>query len=158
MTSRGQRRVATLALAVAITSTVSAWQTDHLVGTWTLNVARSKFAGAPPQRQTTRLEAVNGGVREIVERVNADGSMTRWDVTVKYGAGDTPITGDPSRDTVAFTRVDNHTVDVVNKKGGVVVSRMRIVVAPDGRSRTNSVTAIDASGRTTESVMVFDRQ
>jgi hypothetical protein len=65
------------------------------------------------------------------------------------------VKGDPSRDTVAMTRVDQNTVDIVNKKAGAVVSRMRIVVAPDGKSRTNTV--MDPSGTTT-AVLVFDRQ
>lgn len=156
----GRRHVlfALTGLVLAAAGPADAQSGDPLAGTWTLNVARSRFAGPPPKSQTTRLDAVTGGVREVVDRVNADGSTTHWDVTVMFDGRDTPINGDPSRDTVAFTRVDDRTADVVNKKGGLVVSRMRIVVAPDGRTRTNTVTALDASGRAIESTMVFDRQ
>lgn len=66
------------------------------------------------------------------------------------------LTGDPSRDTVAMTRIDPATVDIVNKKAGAVVSRMRIAVAADGRSRTNTVT--DSSGQKTTAVLFFERQ
>jgi len=99
---------------------------------------------------------MDGGIHESVERVNADGSTTRWEVMAKYDGRDYPVTGDPARDTVAMTKVDQRTVDIVNKKAGAVVSRMRIVVAPDGRSRTNTV--LDPSGQTTTAVMLFDRQ
>jgi hypothetical protein len=64
------------------------------------------------------------------------------------------VKGDPSRDTIAVTRVDRNTVEVVNKQSGAVVSRMRIVVAADGKSRTNTV--MDPSGQKTVAVLFFD--
>lgn len=151
-------RIALLSIAVALLALpplATAQGSDRLAGTWRLNVAKSKYAGAPPKSQTTTLHAMNGGIHEVVERVNADGTTTSWDVAVRYDGRDVPVKGDPSRDTVAMTKVDENTVDVVNKKAGAVVSRMRIVVAPDGKSRTNTV--MDPSGTTT-AVMMFDRQ
>jgi hypothetical protein len=130
---------------------------DRLAGTWQLNVAKSKYQNAAaPKRQTTTLHAVDGGLHEIVERVNADGSTTRWEVTARYDGRDYPVKGDPSRDTVAMTKVDQNTVDIVNKKAGAVVSHMRIVVAADGQTRTNTV--MDPSGQKTTAVLFFDRQ
>lgn len=141
----------------ALVSLASAQDTDRLAGTWRLNVAQSKYQGsAPPKRQTTTLHAMAGGIHEVVERVNADGTTTRWEVAAKYDGRDYPVTGDPSRDTVAMTRIDPNTVDIVNKKAGVVVSRMRIAVAADGKSRTNTV--MDPSGGKTTAVLLFDRQ
>lgn len=133
-----------------------AQSTDRLAGTWHLNVAKSKYASAAPKSQTTTLHAVDGGLHEIVERINADGSTTRWEVIAKYDGRDYPVKGDPSRDTVAMTKVDQNTVDIVNKKGSAVVSRMRILVAADGKSRTNTV--MDPSGQKTTAVLFFDRQ
>ena len=153
------RPTSTLLLAATIcgiASIAAAQATDRLAGTWILNVAKSNFTtGAPPRSQTTTLHAMEGGIHETVERANADGTTTRWDVMVKYDGKDHPVKGDPSRDTVAMTKVDQNTVDVVNKKGATVVSRMRIVVAADGRTRTNTV--MDASGKPTN-VMWFDRK
>lgn len=139
-----------------LASLAAAQTSDPLAGTWVLNVAQSKYAAAPPKSQTTTLNAVEGGLHEIVERVNADGTATRWEVTARYDGRDYPVKGDPSRDTVAMTRVDRNTVDIVNKKAGAVVSRMRIVVATDGRSRTNTV--MDPSGQKTTAVLWFDRR
>lgn len=141
----------------ALVSLAAAQDIDPLAGTWQLDVARSKYAGtAPPKSQTTTLRAVEGGLHERVERVNADGTTTQWDVTARYDGRDYPVKGDPSRDTVAMTKVDRNTVDIVNKKAGAVVSRMRIVVAADGKSRTNTV--MDPSGQKTTAMLVFDRR
>ena len=100
------------------------------------------------------LYAVDGGLHEIVERVHADGSTTRWEVTTRYDGRDYPVKGDPARDTIAMTKADQKTLDIVNKKAGTVVSRMRIVVAADGRTRTNTV--MDPSG--SMAVLFFDRR
>ena len=139
----------------AIASLAAAQGVDRLPGTWVLNLAQSKFPGPPPVRQTTILEAVDGGLHEKVERVNADGSTTRWELTAKFDERDYPVTGDPSRDTVALSRDAQGLVSIVNKRAGAVVSRMHIVVAPDGRTRDNVVT--DPAGKTT-AVLRFDRR
>lgn len=139
----------------AIASLAAAQGTDRLSGTWVLNVAQSRFPAAPPTSQTTILEAVDGGLHEKVERVNADGTTTRWELTAQYDGRDYPVTGDPSRDTVALSRDAQGVVSLVNKKAGAIVSRMEIMVAPDGRTRDNVVT--DPSGTTT-AVLRFDRR
>ena len=155
MIARAKTYVVVAAALAALASPLAAQADDPLAGTWILNIAKSNFAGAAPKRQTTTLRAVDGGLYELVERVNADGTTTRWELTARYDGRDYPVKGDPARDTVALTRIDRQTVDLVNKKAGAVVSRMRIVVAPDGKSRTNAV--IDASGKTT-ALLSFDRQ
>jgi hypothetical protein len=141
----------------ALAPLAAAQGTERLAGTWQLNVAQSNYqGGAPPKTQTTTLHAMDGGIHEVVERVNADGTTTKWDVMVKYDGRDYPVKGDPSRDTVAMTKIDQNTVDVVNKKAGTVVSRMRIVVAADGKSRTNTV--MDPSAQKITAVLFFDRK
>jgi hypothetical protein len=149
-------RLPVAAALLMIASLAAAQGTDALAGTWRLNVAQSKYQAAPPKSQTTTLHAMDGGLHEVVERVNADGTTTRWEVMARYDGRDYPVKGDPSRDTVAMTKVDGNTVDIVNKKAGAVVSRMRIVVAPDGKSRTNTV--MDPSGQKTTAVLFFERR
>jgi hypothetical protein len=148
---------AVMALAILSGSGV-AQAPDRLAGTWALNVARSRFAGPPPKSQTTVMHAMGGGLHEVVDRVNADGTTTQWEIMAMYDGKEYPVTGDPARDTVALTKVDDYTVDVVNRKAGTVVNTMRIVVAPDGRTRTNTAVTTDSTGRQTESVIFFDRQ
>ena len=157
MTTIPKSRLWITAMMCALASLAAAQGSDRLAGTWRLNVAQSKYQGAAaPKSQTTTLHAMDGGLHEVVERVNADGTTTRWEVMARYDGRDSPVKGDPSRDTVAMTRVDQNTVEIVNKKAGAVVSRMRIVVAADGKSRTNTV--MDPSGLKTTAVLFFDRQ
>jgi hypothetical protein len=149
-------RVLVVATLCVTASLAIAQGSDPLAGTWVLNVAKSTFPAAPPRSQTTTLHAVDGGVHEVVERVNADGTTTKFELVAKFDGRDYPVTGDPSRDASALTRVDQNTVDLVNKKAGAIVNRMRIAVAADGRSRTNTV--MDPSGQKTTAVLFFDRR
>lgn len=136
-----------------------AYAADNLAGTWRLNVSKSKYsAGAPPKSQVTKIEAVDGGIREIVDRVNADGKKVHWEWTVKYDGKDYPVNGDPDRDAASIRRIDDYTVEVVNKKNGKVTTTMRIVVARDGKTRTNAVTGVNAAGQKVDNVLFFEKE
>lgn len=149
-------RLLLVLIAGAFASIAAAQGTDRLAGAWRLNVAQSNYqGGTPPKSQTTTLHAMDGGLHEVVERANADGTITRWELMAKYDGKEYPVKGDASRDTISMTRVDPSTVDIINRKAGAIVNRMRIAVAPDGRTRTNTV--MDASGQKTLAVLVFDR-
>jgi hypothetical protein len=144
--------VATLTAATVVAK-------DYISGSWTLNVAKSKYGtGTPPKSQTTKLESTDTALHEIVDRTNADGTTTHWDLTAKYDGKEYDVVGDPSRDKVMVKKVDDRTLDVTNKKGGKVTTHMRIVVSPDGKTRTNTVTGSDANGKAFTSVMLFDKK
>jgi hypothetical protein len=130
---------------------------DNYLGTWTLNVAKSKYDPGPSAKsQTTLLESVSGGgLKEVGDRVNADGSKSHWEWSAKYDGKDYPVMGDPSRDTVALKRVDDNTLEVTNKKGGQLANTMKIIVAKDGRSRTNESRGSDGK---IGNVLVFDKK
>ena len=90
---------------------------DPLVGTWKLNVAKSK--GALFKSGTTKIEAVGAGVKFTVEMVAADGVTSHWSFTANYDGKDNPVTGDsPYGDTVAVTRIDPRTTQLANKNSG----------------------------------------
>jgi len=154
----GMKRQTVLAIVLLLATTVIVHAADQFTGTWTLNVAKSKYSpGMPPKAQTTKLEMLKGGIREIVDRVNADGSKTHWDFTAKFDGKDYPITGDPDRDMASVKKVDDFTLEVVNKKAGKVTTSMKLVVAKDGKSRTNAVTGKTATGADINNILFFDK-
>jgi hypothetical protein len=146
-----------LCLGLFLVSTVHA--ADNYLGTWTLNLAKSKYNPGPgPKSQTTRLEAAAGGLREVVDRVNGDNTITHWDLTAKFDGKDYPVVGDPDRDMVSVKRVDDNTLEVVNKKAGKVTTKMKIVTSKDGKSRTNEVSGNNAKGQPVNHLLYFDRK
>ena len=133
---------------------------DNYLGTWILNVAKSKYDPGPaPKSQTTILETVAGGaLKETVDRVNADNSKTHWELTAKFDGKDYPVTGDASRDAVSVKRIDDNTLEVTNKKAGKITNVMKLVVAKDGKTRTNEVQFTDAKGVKVHNVIFFDKK
>ena len=149
-----------LALCGILLVTAAAQAADNFLGTWTLNVAKSKYDPGPaPQSQTTILETIaDGSTKERGDRVNADGSRTQWEWTAKLDGKDYPVKGDPDRDTVSLKKISDDTLEVTNKKDGKVTNTMKIVVAKDGKSRTNEASFTNAKGVKVHNVMFFDRK
>jgi hypothetical protein len=59
---------------------------------------------------------------------------------------------------VAVKRIDTHTLEMVNKKGGKTTTTQRNVVAKDGKTRTVTTTGMDAQGQKVNNVAVFEKQ
>jgi hypothetical protein len=147
-----------LCAVLLLAAAVNAAENFH--GTWTLNVAKSKYDPGPaPKSQTTILESVaDGATKERGDRVNPDGSRTQWEWTAKFDGKDYPVKGDPDRDMVSLKKIDDNTIEVTNKKDGKVTNTMKIVVAKDGKSRTNEASFTNAKGVKVHNIMFFDRK
>jgi hypothetical protein len=155
----------TMALAVVLGTQIaklSAQTSDPRVGTWKLNVAKSKYSPGPaPQSLTVKVEpSGQGGEKVTAEFVNADGTRT----TVQYAetnfdGKDYPLTGSQfGADTVSLKRIDTHTTERTDKKGGKVVQTLRRVVSKDGKTMTVTTKGTDTQGRAMNNVAVFERQ
>ena len=95
---------------------VVAQSTSPLIGTWKLNVAKSK---ASFKSGTSVIEAAGDGIKFTVDLVGADGAKSHWGFTANYDGKDVPVTGDSIYgDTVAVTRVDERTIRIAGKYKG----------------------------------------
>ena len=144
-----------LALAV-----LGAQGTDPFIGTWKLNVAKSKYtSGAAPKSQTATYEAAGSGYKVSVRLEPASGPVMEWSFTTNLDGKDAPITGsNPNGDTIAAKRVNATTLEFTSRKGGKVTLTQRNVVAADGKSRTVTTTGTDAQGQKVDTVAVFEKQ
>jgi hypothetical protein len=135
-------------------------QSDSNLGTWKLNVARSKYdPGPPPMSETIVFEAWEGdGFKETITIVGADRTRVTQVLSAHYDGKDYKETGSPDVDTVAFKRVDANTVAFTQKQGGKVVGTGNAVVSNNGKMRTTTATATNAKGQKTSRVSVFDKQ
>jgi hypothetical protein len=151
---------ASATLAALLGGAVLAQTTDSQVGTWTLNVAKSKYSPGPvPKSATTKIEAAGAGTKLTVDQTLADGTMRHWEVTANYDGKDTPITGNnPDADTVARTRINANTIQTVNKKGGKVTLTQTSTVSADGKTRTVTTKGMNGAGQTVNNVAVYERQ
>lgn len=149
-----------IVLAALLGGAVLAQGTDSQVGTWKLNLAKSKYSPGPaPKSATTKIEAVGAGTKVIVDQAQADGSMRHWEFTANYDGKDNRITGNnPDADMVARTRINATTIQTISKKGGKVTTTQTSAVSADGKTRTVTTKGVNAAGQKVNNVAVYDRQ
>ncbi len=134
-------------------------QSDPQVGTWKLNLAKSKYTPGPvPKSGTTKIEAAGAGAKVVVDQALPDGTMRHYEFTANYDGKDSPVTGNPETDTVARTRIDANTVQTVSKKGGKVTTTQTSAVSSDGKTRTVTTKGTNAAGQQVSNVAVYERQ
>ena len=152
------KRLLTAAALIGIVgATALAQTTNPLVGTWTLNAAKSK--GTTFKSGTTKVEPAGDGVKFSVELVGADGTPTRWSFTANYDGKDNPVTGNsPYGDTVALTRVDAKTTRITVKQGGKVTVTQTIAVSDDGKTRTTTTKGTNAKGEPVDGVSFYEKK
>ena len=138
---------------------VAAGAADPVVGTWVLNVAKSKFSPGPaPKSQTRTYAATADGLDLTVAGTNADGSAVSQKSSFKYDGKDYAMSGAVDFDTLSLTRVDDLTVESVQKKAGKAVGKTTRTVSKDGKVLTLASKGTGASGAAYDNVMVFDRK
>jgi hypothetical protein len=144
-------------LAVLLASASLALAADLTLGTWKLDEAKSKLATAA--KNSTVIYAASGdSVKITVDGVDKDGKPVHNEWTGKYDGKDYVVTGDPNSDARSYTKVDDHTLTFSAKKAGKVTTNGKVSISADGKTRTVTVAATDASGKKTESTAVYNRQ
>jgi hypothetical protein len=146
-------------LVISSGRTLSA-QADPVLGTWRLNVAKSKYAPGPPPVSETRVYETfgAGGVKATFNREEAGGKKVTITYSAMYDGKDYPYAGSPDADTIALKRVDRNTTEATLKKNGKVTLTTKAVVAPDGKTRTLTSTGTNAQGQKVNNVVVFEKQ
>jgi hypothetical protein len=136
-----------------------AFGADSNIGTWKLNLAKSKYSpGPPPKSQTLKFEAWEDGVKYTADGIGADGKPTHGEFAAKYDGKDYPFTGNPDADTISYKRVDANTVEAVTKKDGKTTISAKAVISADGKTRTLTMTGKNAKGQDVNNTVVYDKQ
>ena len=147
------------ALALGAGQIATAAAPEAVVGTWTLNLEKSKFSPGPALKSQTRTYAESAdGIALTFSSVAADGSAMSGKSTFKYDGKDYPISGSPDYDTLSAQRVDGNTVKSVQKKAGKVIGSTVRTVSAHGKVLTLASKGKDAKGASFHNVLVFDRQ
>jgi hypothetical protein len=132
---------------------------DPVVGTWTLNLAKSKFpAGAAPQSQTRTYTQSADGTSLSVTGVTADGAAVSQKSTFKYDGKDYAFSGSPDWDTLSLKKVNSSTVNGTLKMGGKRVGTSVRSISDHGKKLTLTTNQNVAKGKKYHAVAVFDRQ
>ena len=153
--------MAEMLIGLAIT-TVAAFGADNSLGTWQLNVEKSKFSPPPLALKSLNVvrEAADGGVKATITGERTDGTPVNASFTAKYDGTTSTLagTGTPY-DTIAIKQVNANTFTDERKKTGTPYhSTGHTVISKDGKTMTVTVKGTDATGKPLMTTLVFEKQ
>src|ERR1035437_1589001 len=155
------RTILTRALVALAITTVAAFGADNTLGTWKLNVEKSKYTPAPMpiKSLTVTKEASDGGVKQTTNGERADGTAINSSYTAKYDGKDVQVSGNAQYDTIAIKQVNANTLtDERKKTGGPYKATGRTVVSNGGKTMTTTTKGTNADGKEFTQILVFDKQ
>ena len=152
------RLVSSIAVALAVVL-IGGTAVAQSVGTWTLNLEKSTYkAGQAPKSMTLMYEPAGEGIKVTVDQMPAEGPAVHYTYSANYDGKDVAVVGNPNGDTAARTRTNATTTQLVNKKGGEIVSTATLVDSADGKTLTITTTGKDGKGQKIDNVAVYDKK
>jgi len=146
-------------LGLALSVAHSAPPDDPVLGTWKLNVEKSKFIPGPGWQSQTRVyKSTPAGISVSWTGVGASGEKMQVSYTYKYDGRDYPMAGSGSYDTLNAVRIDALTVKSEEKRDGKTVGIAVRSVSPDQKVLTITDEGTNRKGQRFSQVLVFDRQ
>ncbi len=147
-----------LAFAITTGATLAA---DNTIGTWKLNVEKSKYSPAPmpPKSLNVTREASDGGVKVTTTGEQADGTAINASYTAKYDGKEVQVTGNAPYDTISIKQVNANTLtDQRKKTGGPYHAASRMVISNGGKTMTTTIKGTNTAGKNFTSTFVLDKQ
>jgi hypothetical protein len=157
---RKQIQVLMTAILILAVTTV-AMAADPHIGTWKLNLAKSKSNSGPQAKNATAtFTAIDNGIKLVGDSVDAEGKAAHQEFEAKYDGKDYPFkaTGSTEAETIALKRVDDHTWAEVSKRSAKVTSGGQNTVSADGKTMTRTYTEKNAKGKAVTNIDIYDKQ
>ena len=153
-------------LAILVLGAVSARpmlaQDSPFVGTWKLNVAKSKAEGMPMPKSLTRTITADGaGLKYVYDGVAADGSAISYGFTTHFDGKASAVTGTGmpgGADSITLKRISPTKSEGTLSKGGKEIGKSEAEVSKDGKTATVKTKGKNAEGKELSTVSVFDKQ
>ena len=148
--------IAGLFLAVPV---LAAQKPDPFIGTWTLDVARSRYVGAAaPKSQTAVYAVVGSGYHVTADGVDGQGKPIHVEYTANFDGKEYPVTGSTDYDMIVMKRISTTSISSMRKRGGRVVQNVTMTVSRDGNTRTVTTNGVNAAGSKIHTVGVYHRK
>jgi len=149
----------TMLAAVVPAALATAQAGDPVLGTWTLNVAKSKYSlGPAPKSQTRTYTATANGYKFSSKGVDAEGKPTTTEFTTAYDGKFHAVTGSATIDSIMVKRIDANTTEATQTKAGKLVSKTTRVISKDGKTLTSTANGKNAAGKAYTNVEIYDKK
>ncbi len=154
-------RTKTIALSLGLILAAGVlYAADPFEGTWKLNEGKSKLTRGTGKNTKVVYDGklIRNKMTVTVDGVDADGKPMHSEWKGRFNGKDFEVTGDPTADMRAYTKVNDNTLNMTVKKGGKVVGTGKVVVSADGKSRVVTVTGTTAKGKKFTNTAVYDKE
>ena len=147
-----------IAFFVLLCLATAAFGADNpFMGKWKLNEAKSMIPAGGIKNSMVTYEAAGDQIKVTVEGTTGDGQSFTSVWTGKFDGKDYALSNDPLGDMRSYKQAGARTANIVTKKAGKVTSTTKVVVSPDGKTRTVNSTSTDAKGKKTSTTAVYDK-
>jgi hypothetical protein len=153
--------MSTLRLVAVIMGTMAiAWAADDpVVGTWKLNLSKSKYTpGPPPQEEARVYEAQADGINVTVKTIEADGHTATMHISANYDGKDYPVTGSSDYDVIKLTKISERVAEATLMHGSRLIATARREVSPDGKTMTITYKTPQDQEHAINNLAVYDKQ
>ncbi len=152
------KRMLSLALLTTVLFGAHAFAADPIIGTWKLNVAKSKFIPGHELTAGARTYTESNGLYTIEQKqTGADGKEVADKASYKDGQ-EVKAPGGVLGDATVAKKIDDRHWDFDIKRAGKVVGHIHRSVSADGKTLTVQSTGTTLAGATGEQKLVFDKQ
>jgi hypothetical protein len=135
------------------------WAAEPVVGTWKLNIAKSRYLPGPPPKSQIRIyeEAADGGIKATVRTVTRDGRTIVEEYPSNYDGREHTVTGAPDKDGIIMQKVDIFTAESTIMHGGMVIGSARRTLSGDGKTMTITYQGT-VNGESVKNIGVYEKQ
>lgn len=137
----------------------SADSEDPILGTWKLNLAKSKYIPGPaPRSQTRTYRQKDDGVFVTIETVDSKGrQQPRIEFAEKYDGREYPVRGSAVGDALTLKRINNYLSEATMTHAGIVVAVTRRIITDNGKTLMliYQETSLE---HPVDNIIVYDRQ
>jgi len=150
-------KIISLTFAFCFFGWAACFAADPHMGTWKLNEAKSKITSGTTKNTHVVYSSMFGQVKIKSDGIDANGKPIHAEWSGKFDGKDYPVSGDPNSDARSYTKVNERTLATTNKKNGKVTATGQIVISPDGKSRTVTISGTTPKGKKFKNVAVYDK-
>jgi hypothetical protein len=123
-----------------------------------LNAKKSHLGRGAGRNTTVTYEmAFPFKTKVAIDGIDAKGKAVHDEWVGMFDGRDYPVTGDPDSDARSYRKIDDRTLEFWVKKGGKVIATGKLVVSPDGKTRTVNTMGTGPKGKKFHTTAVYDK-
>jgi hypothetical protein len=147
-----------LAIAFCLAGALACFASDPNLGTWKLNETKSKIPAGMSKNTSVVYTAEGDQYKAVVDGVDSTGKPLHNEWTGMFDGKDYAITGDPTSDSRAIKKINDHRYALTNKKDGKATVTGTIDLSADGKSRTLITHGAGGGGKKASATFVYDKE